>query len=226
MVALRLTVAHMLCGSDLWTVAPEKTTSRKETTTSSVAASVGAVRFEAERSAVFHLLGLTEETANYCQPKKLAQDHVSDVFAKLIGVDDETVLRVMTLAMAASLKAGSSIVEALPHAIPVDMEALWKPDDAFFTLLRDKRVLNAMVAEIASPSTAKAHLTDTSKTQKEIITNRIEGHGADAQPDWRPKWMRTKPSSYLKGKGCALERQSLGARAKLAHKKTKPKKAA
>lgn len=226
MVALRLTVAHILCGSDLWTVAPEKTTSRKETTTASVAASVGAVRFEAERSAVFDLLGLTEEKSNYCPSKKIAQDHVSDVFAKLIGVDDETVLRTMTLAMAASLKAGSSIIEAIPHTIPVDMQALWKPDDAFFALLRDKRVLNAMVAEISSPATAKAHLTDTSKTQKEIVTNRIAGHGADARADWRPRWMREQPSSYLKGKGCELERQSLDAATKLAPKKTTSKKAA
>ena len=49
-VALRLTVTHMLVGSDLWSVAPQKTTSRKESTSESVAASAGAMRMDTERA--------------------------------------------------------------------------------------------------------------------------------------------------------------------------------
>lgn len=56
-VALHLTVTHMLVGSDLWTVGPQSTKSRKESTTQSVAASKGAALFAAEHNAVYDLLG-------------------------------------------------------------------------------------------------------------------------------------------------------------------------
>ena len=199
-VALRLTVAHMLVGSDLWSVAPQKTTSRKESTSESVAASAGAKRFDEERAWVFDLLGLKPPTEYYSPTKKLAVGDVTGVFAALLELDDSVVMRMMTFAMCESLSAGSTVIEAVTHTVPVDMDALWQPDDAFFDILRDKRVINAMVKDIAGKSCADGALTDTGKVQKDIIRNRMAGHGVSAdkaRPDWRPRWMQVPARHYL-----------------------------
>lgn len=204
-VALRLTVAHMLVGSPLWSIAPQSTKSRKEATTDSVAGSAGAKRFESERAWVHDLFGLEPPTDYYSPTKKLAVGDIKEVFAALLGHDDATVMRVMTLAMAESLAAGEDITEAVTYAIPVDMEALWQPDDAFFEILRDKRVINAMVKEIAGKSCADGALTDTGKAQKDIIRNRMAGIGVNAdkaRPDWRPRWMAVPARHYLDRGSC------------------------
>ncbi len=204
-VALRLTVAHMLVGSDLWQVAPQKTTSRKESMTESVAASQGAKRFETERDDVFDLLGLTPFDSPYSPSKKLADGSITQIFAQLLDMEDAQVMRVMTLAMAASLAAGTDLIEAVTYAVPVDMGKLWEPDDAFFDILRDKRVINAMVKDIAGKSCADGALTDTGKVQKDIIRNRMAGHGVSAdkaRPDWRPRWMQVPASHYLDRATC------------------------
>lgn len=204
-VALRLNVAHMLVGSDLWQVASQKTTSRKESTSESVAASLGAKRFETERDDVFDLLGLTPFDSPYSPSKKLADGSITQIFAQLLDMEDAQVMRVMTLAMAASLAAGTDLIESVTYAVPMDMGKMWQPDDAFFDILRDKRVINAMVNDIAGKSCADGALTDTGKVQKDIIRNRMAGHGVSAdkaRPDWRPRWMQVPASHYLDRATC------------------------
>ena len=201
-IALRLSVAHMLVGSALWSVAPQKTRARKDATTESVAASEGATAFEKECEAIYQLLDIGQFDCPYSPHKRLAEGDIVEIFAKLLTLDDATVMRILTFAMAESLEAGGDIVEATAQTIDVDMSALWSPDDAFFDILRDKKIINAMVAEIAGQSTAKAHLTDTGAKQKQIIRNRIDGHGADADADWRPRWMTATPSHYLDKATC------------------------
>ena len=202
-VALRIAVAHMLTSADNWWIDAQKTTSRKDATSESVAASAGAVRFEKERAEVFALLGLSLPSHEYGSAKRLTSNDVITVFSTLMQVDDATVMRTLTLAMGMSLAAGNRAVEALTYAIPVDMSALWQPDDAFFDLLRDKTVINALVKDIAGKSCADAALTDTGKVQKEIIRNRIAGHGVKkAASGWRPRWMQIPARHYLNRDGC------------------------
>ena len=203
-VALRLTAAHMLVGSKLWKIEAQSTKTRKDTTTQSVADSKGAALFEAERQAIYGMLGITQFDNSYSPNKRLAEGDLTTVFAKLLKLDDATVLRVVTFAMAESLEAGSVIVEAITHAVPVDMTALWEPDDAFFEILRDKRVINAMVKDIAGKRMADGALTETGKKQKQIIRNRMAGHGVnEASPDWRPRWMQVPANHYLDRQSCA-----------------------
>ena len=201
-VAMRLTVAHMLVGSYRWSVEAQGTKSRKESTAISVAGSHGATIFEAEREAIYELVGLAQCNSPYSPRKRLATGELTPVFAKLLELDDESVMRVMSFAMAESLQADAPVVEALTYAVPVDMAAMWEPDEAFFTLLRDKKVINAMVKDIAGKGTADAHLTDTGKVQKQIILNRIAGHGAEAVPNWRPRWMQIPATHYLDKSTC------------------------
>lgn len=224
-IALRLCVAHMLVGSELWTVEAQKTTTRKEATTESVAGSQGAQTFETEREAIYEILGVEQAQGSYFTPKCLTTGDIVELFAKLLELDDKTVLRVLTFAMAESLEAGTRIIEALTYVVPVDMTTLWQPDDAFFDILRDKKVINAMVKEIAGKRTADAAFTDTGKAQKQIIRNRMAGHGAEANPDWRPRWMRSDVTHYLDRVTCPPA-QANAAIAKIMGGKNKAKDAA
>jgi len=201
-VAMRLTVAHMLVGSRRWSVEAQATKSRKESTAISVAGSHGATIFEGERQAIYELVGLTQFNSPYSPRKRLAEGELTPVFARLLELDDATVMRVMAFAMAESLQADEAVVEAITYIVPVDMAALWEPDDAFFNILRDKKVINAMVKDIAGKGTADGCLTDTGKAQKQIILNRIAGHGAEANPDWRPKWMQVPARHYFDKQTC------------------------
>lgn len=202
-VALRLTVAHMFVGSNRWTVEPQATGSRKESTKISVAGSQGATIFEAERIAIYELIGVTQYQAHYGPTKKLSEGDITQIFARLLELDDAEVMRVMAFAMAESLEAGADIVEAITYAVPVDMAALWEPDDAFFEILRDKKVINAMVKDIAGETVANGYLTETGKAQKTVIRNRIAGHGVDTpDPDWRPRWMQVPAKHYFDKATC------------------------
>jgi len=227
-VVLRLTVAHMLVGSNLWSIAPQKTRSRKESTTESVAGSKGAALFEAEREVIYELVGVSQFTNPYSPSKKLAVGDLTTLFARLLELDDDSVLRVMTFAMAESLNAGSRIVEAITYAVPVDMAEMWKPDEAFFEILRDKAVINAMVKDIAGKRTADGALTETGKKQKDIIRNRMSGHGVDkAKPDWRPKWMQVPASYYIDKDTCTpAKADGFISKVMMASQKKEPKKVA
>lgn len=201
-VAFRLTVAHMLVGSYRWSVEAQGTKSRKESTRESVSGSHGTTIFEAERTAIYELVGLEQFDSPYSPRKRLADGDLTTVFARLLDLDDTAVMRVMTFAMAESLQADEPVVEAITYAVPVDMAAMWEPDDAFFDILRDKKVINAMVKDIAGKGTADGCLTDTGKAQKQIILNRIAGHGAEATPEWRPKWMQIPAQHYFDKATC------------------------
>jgi len=201
-VALRFVIAHLIIGSALWRVDTEDQRTRKEKTAQSLAASEGGHRFAEARIGACALLGFDNAERGLIR-RNGDEWALARVFKRLLDLDDDAVLSILAVAMGETLLAGTSLVEMLTYAIPVDMDALWQPDDAFFVLLRDKRVINEMVAEIASPTTAKAALTDTGNAQKAIIRNRIDGNGCDANTDWRPRWMQVPPQSYLDDKGCA-----------------------
>ena len=200
-VALRLAVAHLVTRSDNWRVDVEDQRTRKEATAESLAASAGEAKFAEHRAKAKALIGQDDQDGSLVAEHAFRGDPCQ-TFARLLALSDEDVLHILAVAMGEILQAGSNAVEAAAHVTGIDFAALWSPDEAFFDLLRDKRVINEMVAEIASSSTARFVLTDTGKAQKSVIRNRIAGHGCEADPDWRPRWMRQAPSGYLDGAPC------------------------
>ena len=123
-----------------------------------------------------------------------------EVFSALLAMSDEEVGQVLAFTMAETLEPGGAVVEAaVTHVTGTDMPNYWKPEPAFFDLLRDKRAINAMVADIATPETAQSCLTETGKVQKQVIGNRITGEGCAPNPDWRPGWMQVPPTRYVDG---------------------------
>ncbi len=196
-VALRFVVAHMMTGSALWDVRPHAPRTLKETTAESVMTGRAAIAMSDEELEIDKLFkangvdfGLRRNGDDY---------RLAEVFAALQKMTEKEVLRVLAFVMAETLEAGGAAVETALHATASDPGAWWTPDDAFFDLLRDKRAINAMVAEIAGTRAAKAALTETAKTQKAIIRDCLTGNGRAAKPDWRSRWMTTPPGSYVKG---------------------------
>lgn len=199
---LRLVTAHMLAGSRLWQVNTHKTGAIKNATRESLENSICHNTFVKERESIRELLDILWEGARLTDSS--SSYSCAALFIKLLDFTDDDVIRVMTCVMAESLSSGSLLVAAIGHVTEIDMKPLWQPDEAFFEILRDKRVINAMVADIAGESVADSVLTDTGKAQKNIITNRIAGHGVETpDPDWRPKWMGFPASGYLEdGDAC------------------------
>jgi len=228
-VALRLTVAHMLTGGSNFKVSPQGTRNRKENVTESVAASAGAIAFETERAAIYALLDVEKAIGAFgggacC----LTSGETHEIFAKLLDLSEADVMRIMTFAMCESLSATEAIVEAITYAVPVNMTALWSPDDTFFELLRDKAMINVMVKDIAGKSAADANLTETGKVQKAIIREALEGTGTRKHcPDWRPKWMQVPPSHYTDKTTCPpAQADAHVSKLMMARKKADVKKAA
>lgn len=196
-IALRLAVAHMMTGSALWDVRPHAPRTLKETTAESVMTARAAVAMSDEEMEIEKLFaakgvefGLRRNGDDY---------RLVEVFAALQKMTEKDVLRVLAFVMAETLEAGGAAVETALHATVSDPGPWWAPDDAFFDLLRDKRAINRIVAEIAGARVAKAALTETAKTQKAIIRDCLAGKARAAKPDWRPRWMTTPPGSYVKG---------------------------
>ena len=115
---------------------------------------------------------------------------------------DEQAMSVAAVVMGETLEAGSATVEAALHVTGAKLGDWWSPDETFFELLRDKRAINAMVADIAGQTAAKSVLTDTAKAQKAIIRDRMNLSGDEARSSWLPAWMATPPRRLVDGAAC------------------------
>tara|TARA_R100000935_G_scaffold7355_1_gene15575 strand:- start:247 stop:2274 length:2028 start_codon:yes stop_codon:yes gene_type:complete len=199
-IALRLMVAHALTGSSLWTVRQHVCNSRKDETRDSVENSGAASELAAARGQVESLF----EVLSTSLPRFNGDAYkLCETFSALLVMSDEEVMQVLAATMADTLDAGGPVVEAVLHVCGTDLGRYWSPDDAFFDLLRDKRAINAMVADIASPSVAESVTKESGKVQKALIQNRIEGVDCTANPGWRPGWMQVPPTRLVEGAGYA-----------------------
>lgn len=201
-VAFRLMAASIIATGGLWHVDAEgQSAGRNEAIADSVAASKAQAAIEAERRAVRELLGIEDADGSLIRPLWEAPDR-SALFARLLALTDDEVLRVLTFVMAETLEAGTPEVEALGAHLDVDMATWWSPDDAFFDLLRDKAAINSMVAEVAGVKVAAANLMAPAKVQKGIVRDCLDGTNGRAKVDaWLPRYMRFPMEGYTKRKG-------------------------
>ncbi len=198
-VAFRLLIAHAIAGSALWSVRAHETRAR-ESTRASVETGPAAARFEEARAAVADLFsargvrfdGVAANDGDW---------RLCEAFAALSTMTDNEVVGVAAAVMAETLEAGSASVEAALHATGGTLSGWWAPDDAFFDLLRDKRAINAMVADIAGETAAKSVLTDTTQAQKAVIRDRLAKRDEREAP-WLPAWMQTPPRRLVEGAPC------------------------
>jgi ParB family transcriptional regulator, chromosome partitioning protein len=213
-IALRLMVAHAITGSSLWNVRTHVCGARKNETHESIAGSVARAEIHAASERVEALFSALDAMRPRANGDAYA---LCETFSALLAMSDEEVMQVLALTMAETLEAGGPVVEAVLHVCGTDLGRYWSPDETFFDLLRDKRAINAMVADIASPSVAESVVKESGKVQKALIQNRIEGGEAekricpvdqcpaerDANPGWRPGWMQVPPTRLVEGAGSA-----------------------
>ena len=209
-LALRLSVAHMICGARNWKIDGKSPRSRKPETQASVEASKAEAILGEERQAVCDLLGLTGDYPQIYH-RHYSPHNLCEIFARLITLEDADVLRIQAFCLSETLAVDSPEVEAIGLLTTPNFGDYWSPDDAFFDILRDKPTINAMVKEIAGKSCADGAVTETAKLQKQILKNRMAGHGVEtANPDWLPRWAAFPAKTYKAVKGCAPAEASRG----------------
>ncbi len=194
-IALRLIITEAICGSPLWRVKAEPQSANSKAIGESIAASPAQDEFLRRRSEFVTLLGLDDERRTLVQASDDAA--AATVFAALLKLPNAEVMRVLAMLAAETLAAGSVFVEAVGAHLAVDTAKTWTPDDAFFDLIREKSVVNAMLAEVAGKAVADANVAERLKTQKQIIRDCLDG--ANDRPkikDWLPGWMSFAPRGY------------------------------
>src|SRR3546814_20609250 len=77
------------------------------------------------------------------------------------------------------------------------MASLWTPDDALLDLIRDRKVVNAVLRDIAGKHTANANVAEKIKKQKSIIRDHLTGSNNRRKVEGGvPKWLRFPANSY------------------------------
>ncbi|HTN59953.1 MAG TPA: ParB/RepB/Spo0J family partition protein [Devosia sp.] len=185
--ALRLMVAHALAPSGNWNVKSDPQRARSSEIGASVAGSPAQASFEAECEAVETLLGKAE------------RDTVG-MFAHFLTLSDEDVMRIVAFVMADTLAVGDTPVEAVGQHLNPNASEVWQVDETFFELVRDRTTVNAMLAEVAGKSVAKANVDEKVKTQKKIIRDCLAGENWRSKVEgWLPGWMQFPFKPYGKG---------------------------
>lgn len=195
-VALRISVAHMIVGSPLWTVRPDPQSTRNDDVRESVETSPGETRFDEHRRAVLAVLDLSPDEPTVTGGN--GDDHrLCQLFHRLLDLPDVAVLDIIAVAMGETLIVGSAAVEALGDHLSLDMANWWKADAVFFELVRDREVSAALLTEIAGEVVAKANEGEKAKTVRKIARDHLDGANGRAKVErWVPRWMRFPPAAY------------------------------
>lgn len=195
-VAFRLMVAHVITGSGLWSVRVEPQTARNDAIAESIETSAAEARFDEQRRTVLALLNFSAEEPTVAGGNGKSEG-TAVIFARLLALSDADVFAVAAIVMGETMEVGSVVVEAVGNYLGVDMAELWSPDDAFFDLIRDRQVANAMLREIGGKKVADGNLTEKVKTQKSIIRDHLTGENQRPKVEaWVPKWLRFPATSY------------------------------
>ena len=195
-IALRLMAAHSLCGSSLWNVRLHMPGATKEATLASIEAGPAAAELGAARDSVVALF----EALGAAAPRRNGDNYLlCETFAALLAMSDAEVMQVTALAVAETLDSGGPVVEAALHACGTEPGEFWKPDEAFFDLLRDKRVIGALIADAVSPEAAREAEGATAKAQKAQLAEALVARDSSLNNAWMPGWMQVPPTRHIEG---------------------------
>lgn len=202
-VALRVMVAHAICGSPLWGVRVQDQRSRNEAITESVETSVAEARFDERRRAVLGVLGFDPDEPSVTLGHE-PRNGVSGLFLRLLELPDAVVMEVLGVVMAETLASGTGLIETIGLHLGVKMADYWVADDAFYGLVRDREVLTEVLREVGGDTVAQAHATEKGKTIKSVINDYLTGSNDRTKVEqWVPRWMAFPPSAYTQRGGVA-----------------------
>jgi len=189
-------VTHAIVGSPLWNLRVESQHCRKEAIAESIETSAAETLFDEKRRAVLALLGFSAEEPSVTGGDG-PDDSIATIFARLLALSDADVMAILAVVMGETMEAGSAVVEAVGSYLKVDMTQLWTPDEAFFDLIRDRQVVNAMLREVGGKRIADGNIAEKVKTQKSIIRDCLAGENQRPKVDgWVPRWLRFPAASY------------------------------
>lgn len=199
-IALRLIVATAIAGSSLWQAKADPQSAKSKAIAESLAASPADDAFRRRRAEIVALLGFESDWGSLIQPGD--EITAATVFATLLKLPNAEVLRVVAFLAAETLVAGGALVEATGRCLGVDTAKTWAPDDAFFDLVRERAIVNAMVAEIAGQDVADANLSERVAAQKQIVRDCLDGTNGRAKVEgWLPRWLSFPPRGYTERGG-------------------------
>ncbi len=205
-IALRLAVAQIIAGSDLWAIHADPQKANSDAIAESLATNKAESAFSEERTKIRALLGIgraSDDTLVYRKDDWGKSHDVHQIFAKLITLSDDEVTNILTFVVAETLPAGSAMVEALGKLLSVDMADHWQPDQVFLDLLRDKEAINACLKHIGGKHVADGNISATAKVQKKIIADYLDGTRQPQKQHWQPRYMAFPFSAYTKREGIA-----------------------
>ena len=206
--ALRLMVAHVVAGSHLFRVQPDPQRSGSDAIAESIENAPAEAAFDAKRRAVLALLDLDPEAATVVG--RFGDGYATaELFARLLTLTDAQIFDVVAIAMGESLEAGSMVVEAVGLHLGVNMAALWQPDAAFFELIRDKSIVNALLAHIGGEAVASANAGEKVKAQKQLVRDFLDGSNGRPKTEWLPRWLAFPPAAYTDRGGFRTVNHSL-----------------
>ena len=194
-LALRVMLAHAIARPPLWDVQCERQRASKPETEQSVIASRAQAAFNENRTAALVRLGIDPDTTLVGAPRHPA---LTDILGVLIELSDEDVLDLLPIVMGESIEAGGEAVDVIGRLLAIDPADLWEADDAFFALLRDRRVVGELVTEVAGAEVAAANAGVPLKVQKAILADCLHGRNGRVKVEgWVPRWLRFPASGYL-----------------------------
>ncbi|WP_035686295.1 ParB/RepB/Spo0J family partition protein [Bradyrhizobium sp. Cp5.3] len=199
-VALRLAAAHMIASSPLWSVKPDPQRAEKEAIADSVAKCPAQAALRAEQKAVLDLLQLEKSYSGTLTRGNGDAHTAASLFARLLTLPDEVVLRVIALVMAETLAAGSALTEAAGMVVKPEVARWWKADDAFLDLIRDRTAINSLLSEVAGKGVADANVSEPGKVQKKIIRDCLNGEGRLRVDGYVPRYMAFPIGHYDQSK--------------------------
>ena len=167
-------VAHAISGSGRWQVRADPQLGKNDSIARSVEVSAAEAAFRARRSEIAALLGLSDDRERIAQGNGDSYQTVA-IFARLLALSDDDVLRALALVMAETLEAGSAVVEAAGFHLKLDLRGQWQADDTFLELVRDRPKINALLESVAGKAVADGNVASKAKDQRQIIRDCLTG---------------------------------------------------
>jgi ParB family chromosome partitioning protein len=203
MLALRLVLAHAIVGSPLWNVRVEPQRALTDAIAESVETCPSEAVFDVQRRAVLASLGFDAEAPTVTRGYD-GECGIAGLFVRLLEVSDEAVIEALVIVMAETLEAGTPLIETLGRHLQIDMADAYAVDGALLDLIKDREVLDAMVAELAGQQAADGNAKATGKVKRQIVADCLAGTNGRAKVErFVPRWMSFPPSAYTQRGGVA-----------------------
>jgi ParB family chromosome partitioning protein len=203
MLALRLVLAHAIVGSGLWNVRVEPQRTLTDAIAESVETCASEAVFDVQRRAVLAALGFDAEAPTVTEGYD-GDCGISGLLIRLLALPDQAVLDALATVMAETLEAGTALIETLGRHLQIDMADAYTVDGPLLDLIKDREVLDAVVAEVAGQQAGDANAKATGKVKRQIIVDCLAGTNGRAKVErFVPRWMVFPPSAYTERGGVA-----------------------